>query len=175
MDRIWAPWRIDFILSAERPDGCILCDLPAEGPERRRGNLILAVRDRAFVMMNRYPYTNGHLMVVPRAHVASLDALSATDHAALWDLVREATAALARALRPGGINLGMNLGRCAGAGIADHLHVHLVPRWEGDTNFMPVVADLRVMPEHLDATYERLRPAFEPLGTPPSPGGSAPR
>ena len=152
---------MEFILGVKQPGGCILCDKPAAGPAHHAENLILVERPRAYVLMNRYPYTNGHLMVVPRAHVPSPAELSAEDHAALWELVRDAIEALRRALRPEGLNVGINLGKCAGAGIDQHLHVHVVPRWSGDTNFMSVVGGVRVLPEELGQTADRLRPIFE--------------
>jgi len=160
MTILWAPWRMEYIQGADKPAGCIFCDLPAEGPERHRKNLILAEAPRAFVILNRFPYAYAHLMVVPRAHVESLDDLDRADFDALWRLVRASVTALREAVRPQGMNLGMNFGRVAGAGIHEHIHVHLVPRWNGDTNFMPVFADVRVMPEHLERTWDRLAPAF---------------
>jgi len=170
MHPLWAPWRMDYILG-EKPRECILCEKPAAGPRHHVENLILVARPRAFVMLNRYPYTNGHLMVTPRVHVSTPEDLDAQDHAALWRLVRDSVAALRRALHPEGLNLGVNLGRCAGAGIEPHMHVHVVPRWSGDTNFMPVVADVRVMPEYLKETYDKLLPEFAPLAEDPGGGG----
>ena len=172
MKPLWAPWRMEFILGEDKPEGCILCDKPAAGPDRHKDNLILVARPRAFVMMNRFPYTNGHLLVAPRAHVPAPAGLSPDDHVALWDLVRDAIEALRRALHPEGLNVGINLGRCAGAGIEAHLHVHVVPRWLGDTNFMPVLGDVRVMPEYLERTYERLLPEVAPLGATTGGAGS---
>lgn len=166
MKPLWAPWRMEYILGADRPEGCIFCDKPAAGPEHHRENLILVTRPRAFVMMNRYPYTNGHLLVAPRTHVPLPTDLEAEDHDALWALVRDAVGALRRSLHPEGLNVGINLGRCAGAGIEPHLHVHVVPRWSGDTNFMPVIGDLRVVPEYLHETYARLLPQFAGLAEP---------
>ncbi len=160
---LWAPWRMEYIREADRPAGCIFCDKPAEAPERRAGNLVLAVQPRAFVMMNRYPYAYGHVMIAPRAHVASLASLDRPSFDDLWRLVRDSIETIETALAPHGLNVGMNLGRVAGAGIEGHLHVHVVPRWLGDTNFMPALADVRVMPEHLAATYERLRGPFARL------------
>lgn len=162
MTILWAPWRMEYILG-EKPDGCIFCDKPAQGPDHRRENLILAEAPRAFVMMNRYPYAYAHLMVIPRVHVSVLDDLPPEDFDALWRLVRASVTALRAAVNPQGMNLGLNLGRPAGAGIDEHLHVHIVPRWVGDTNYMPVLADVRVMPEHLDDIYERLLPSFAGL------------
>ncbi|RLC94317.1 MAG: HIT family hydrolase [Chloroflexi bacterium] len=153
MEHIWAPWRMEFIL-AEKPGGCILCDRP-KGKEDK-ASLILYRGERNFVMLNKYPYNPGHLMVSPYRHVPTLEDLSDEE---LWehaDLVRRSTRALRRAFQPAAFNIGINIGRTAGAGIGDHIHTHVVPRWEGDTNFMPVVANTRVLPEGLASTYDRL-------------------
>ncbi|MCB9556083.1 MAG: HIT domain-containing protein [Deltaproteobacteria bacterium] len=171
MDRLWAPWRGQYILeaaAAERGqsaprEGCIFCTLPAAGAEAARENLILSAGEQAFVIMNRYPYNNGHLMVVPRRHVAELSALDAADYRVLCELLRRTSAALAKVMQPDGINLGMNLGRSAGAGIADHCHFHLVPRWNGDTNFMPVVGQTKVLSFGLEQTYDQLVPEIADL------------
>lgn len=165
MDRLWAPWRMVYILEeAEkelggkvRPD-CIFCDLPAQGPEHFRDNLILSCGERIFIILNRYPYNNGHLMVVPRRHVADPMALDREDYVLLTELLRRTSDALREVVHPHGINLGMNLGRTAGAGIEQHCHYHLVPRWDGDTNFMPVVGNAKVISEDLWATWDRLQP-----------------
>ena len=153
---LWAPWRMEFI-GGEKPRGCIFCDYPAAPEAEDRRNLVVHRRAHAFAILNRYPYNAGHVMVVPRRHTADLAALPPEEWADLQEGVREAAAVLQATLRCEGINVGMNLGRCAGAGIADHLHWHLVPRWAGDNNFMPVLADVRVMVEHLDDTWVRLR------------------
>ena len=157
---LWAPWRIEFI-AAPKPDGCIFCDLPAqEGEESDRRNLVAHRSPSSFTLLNRFPYNAGHVMVVPRAHVAALEDLPAADFADLHEELRRAVAALREAYRPEGFNLGMNLGTVAGAGITDHLHYHVVPRWGGDTSFMPVLSDTKVMVEHLEATWERIRAGF---------------
>lgn len=157
---LWAPWRMEYIQSP-KPPGCIFCDYPAEeGEAADRRNLVVHRSPRSFTILNRYPYNSGHLMVVPRAHVEALEALSPGELADLQEELMRAHAALKRAYRPEGVNLGMNLGRVGGAGIAEHLHWHLVPRWLGDTNFMPVIGDARVVPEALDQSWERLRAAF---------------
>lgn len=158
MQTLWAPWRMEYI-KQDKPQGCIFCTLPAE--ERDRDNLVLGRSAHAFAMLNRFPYNSGHLMVIPRRHVADLGALPEAEFLDLQRLLRAATAVLAEAYRPEGMNLGMNLGRIAGAGIAEHLHWHLVPRWGGDTNFMPVIAETKVMVEHLDQAWERLRARFD--------------
>ena len=161
MDVLWAPWRMAYIGSAKEERGCIFCSATAGDPRER---LLLGATAHTLVMLNRYPYQNGHLMVAPRRHTAELAALEAAEHGDLAETLRRALASLAAVFHPEGFNVGMNLGACAGAGVRDHLHWHVVPRWAGDTNFMPVVGDVRVMPEHLLATYERLKPAFSWLG-----------
>ena len=172
MDKLFAPWRMAYILAADEAQGaCIFCQFPSEGPERFRERLILRSTPRAFAIMNRYPYASGHVMVVPRAHVADPALLDGADYAATTELLRAATACVRETLGAHGMNLGMNLGRVAGAGIDQHCHYHIVPRWNGDTNFMPVLADVRVLPEHLVDTYDRLLPAFRALRLPGEPAG----
>jgi ATP adenylyltransferase len=155
---LFAPWRLDFILGEKEP-GCIFCRFPAEGRDRER--LILGRSAASFVILNRYPYNNGHLMVVPLAHVSRLEDLEEAAYDDLARLLRLCVGLVREECRPDAQNVGMNLGRAAGAGIEEHLHWHVVPRWAGDVNFMPVLADTRVMPEHLDVTWARLRPAFD--------------
>src|SRR5215831_15306972 len=162
MERLWAPWRAGYILGqgqdAQRGGagggggGCIFCAGLARGPEHHREDLILCVAAEAFVIMNRYPYTSGHVMVAPRAHAPTPAELPPAAHDGLYRLVTASTTALQAALGPDGLNMGMNLGRVAGAGVPDHCHVHLVPRWSGDTSFMPVIAETRVISQHLEAT-----------------------
>lgn len=160
MQPLWAPWRAE-IIDQKRPPGCIFCLFPAEtGAEADRRNLIVARTERSFAILNRYPYNNGHLMVVPRRHTADFASLSGEESADLHALLQRSIAVLNRAYRPEGLNLGMNLGQSAGAGIADHLHWHVVPRWVGDTNFMPVLAETKVMIEHLLTTFDKLEPLF---------------
>lgn len=172
---LWAPWRIEYLLM-KKGGPCVFCNVEAADPDELRSRLIVCDTPHAFVVMNRYPFAAGHLLVVPHAHVSSLEDLSTEDHHALFDLVREATIRLRAAVRPDGLNVGLNLGSAAGAGIAEHMHVHIVPRWNGDTNFMPVLADTRVVPQALDATCDYLRSFFAdlpavrlPRGGPPSP------
>lgn len=163
MNQIWAPWRVEFIEGKAAP-GCIFCDFPAqEGLAADRKNLILGRTQHSFAILNKFPYNNGHLMVVPRRHTADLAGLPADEADDLGRLLQLALRALAESYEPDGYNLGMNLGRVAGAGIADHLHWHAVPRWGGDTNFMPVLAETKVMIEHVDRSWERLRAAFDRL------------
>ena len=159
MDQLWAPWRMELVSKGETPSGCIFCELPLERDDRK--NLILGRTGRTFAMLNKYPYNNGHLMVIPRQHASDVHALSEVDYQELSEMLRVALRLVGRAYAPHGANLGMNLGRVAGAGIADHLHWHVVPRWGGDTNFMPVLTDTKVMVEHLNASWERLRPLFD--------------
>ena len=158
MDRLYSPWRYGYVTSTSQPvDGCVFCGAGAADP------LVVARGVSAFVILNLYPYNSGHLMVVPARHVASLAELSADELAELMALVQRAEIVLTEVYRPQGINVGLNLGRAAGAGIADHLHIHLVPRWTGDTNFMSVVGATRVLPEEVPASAERLRPVFDRL------------
>ncbi len=157
---LWAPWRIEYIRS-EKPKGCIFCEFIAAPQAQDRANLVVHRSARSFTCLNRYPYNSGHLMVIPRAHVADLGPLSQEDHADLQDELRRAIAVVRAVYAPEGVNVGMNLGRAAGAGIADHLHWHVVPRWAGDNNFMPVLADTRVIVQALDEAWEKLSAAFE--------------
>ena len=159
MEQLWAPWRMELLSKGEAASGCVFCELPLRQDDRE--NLVLGRTARTFALLNKYPYNNGHLMVIPRAHVSDLHALSDVDYQELSEMLRVALRLLGRAYAPQGANLGMNLGRVAGAGIADHLHWHVVPRWGGDTNFMPVLVDTKVMIEHLHASWDRLRPLFD--------------
>jgi ATP adenylyltransferase len=159
---MWAPWRMAYV-SAEHDhefEGprCVFCDLPALGDDARA--LILDRGEHCFVVLNAYPYASGHLMVVPFAHVDRLTDLTAAARAEMMELARTAQEVIAGAMAPHGFNLGMNQGAAAGAGIADHLHLHLVPRWSGDTNFMTSTGDVRVMPQSLEETYAALKPGF---------------
>jgi ATP adenylyltransferase len=163
METLWAPWRMEYILGP-KDQGCIFCTKPRETDPRAA--LILAGTRDSIVMMNRFPYANGHLMVAPRRHTADLCSMSAGEHADLAETLRRTIGLLNESLRPEGMNVGMNLGRCGGAGFEEHLHWHIVPRWLGDTNFMPLLAEVRVIPEHLEALYDRLRPAFAKLVVP---------
>lgn len=160
MDRLWAPWRLAYLASERTGGGCPLC------PEQAR--LVLARQKHAFVMMNRFPTNHGHVLVMPRRHLASQAELLVEERYALNDLVWETQRALEE-LGPHGFNVGMNVGRAAGASIEDHLHWHVVPRWHGDFNFLPVLADVKAVPELLEQTHARLLPAFAHLTeeTPP--------
>jgi ATP adenylyltransferase len=156
MQVLWAPWRMAYVARPKTP-GCIFCH--AAETDDRRGALVL-VQQPAIVMLNRFPYAHAHMMVAPRRHVGDLGALPSDEFRVLTEELRRASTRLSEAFHPQGMNIGMNLGAVAGAGVADHVHWHLVPRWLGDTNFMPVLADVRVMPEHLEALYDRLQPVF---------------
>ena len=161
MDRLFTPWRLEYVTEASRtvPD-CIFCDALAHVDSQP---LIIHVAAHTFVILNKYPYNNGHLMVVTNRHVPSLQAATREELDELMRLTRHAEMALNDAYKPQGINVGINLGRPAGAGIVDHLHIHAVPRWGGDTSFMSVVGNTRVLPEELGQTAARLRPIFERL------------
>ena len=159
MEFLWAPWRIEYIKQAGKKDeGCILCDKPAKGNDR--ANLILFRGRFNFVILNAYPYNAGHLMVAPFAHQARLSLLGMEERHEHIDLVSRCVEVLAEAMHPTGFNTGMNLGRTAGAGVDQHLHGHVVPRWEGDTNFMPVLSDTRVVNQALAETYDMLKQHF---------------
>src|SRR5262245_12083816 len=162
MERLWSPWRLTYVTGTASAPGCIFCEAD-DSPSQN--DLVLVRARTSYVILNLYPYNNGHLMVVPNRHVASLGASSPEELAELMQLTRDAEVALTEAYQPQGINVGINLGRAAGAGVVDHLHIHLVPRWNGDTNFMSVVGNVRVLPEELGATAARLRPIFERLRT----------
>jgi ATP adenylyltransferase len=163
MERLWTPWRLSYVTGASGgASGCIFCDAVAPTISDH-DPLVLIRRPDAFVILNRYPYNNGHLMVVTNRHVAGLSATTPGERDALMELTRHAEMALTEAYTPQGINIGINLGRPAGAGVVDHLHVHLVPRWNGDTSFISVIGNVRVLPEELGETAARLRPIFERL------------
>jgi ATP adenylyltransferase len=160
MERLWSPWRLAYVAGASGGDpGCIFCQTDEPG----RDELILVRGRVSYVILNLFPYNNGHLMVVPNRHVATLSSTTSDEQAELMRFMRHAEMALTEAYTPQGINIGINLGRPAGAGIVDHLHVHFVPRWNGDTNFMTAIGNTRVLPEDLSATRDRLRPIFERL------------
>jgi len=162
MDRLWSPWRLAYLTGANKASGCIFCDA-LTGPDAEP--LVLHRGKTSFVILNLYPYNNGHLMIVTNRHVAALAALSADELSDLITLTQWAEIAVTEAYRPQGVNVGINLGHPAGAGVVDHLHVHLVPRWVGDTNFMSVVGEVRVLPEELEQTARRLKPIFERLAS----------
>jgi ATP adenylyltransferase len=160
MERLWTPWRRAFVEGAadNTSTECFLCTAPAAHDDR--ANLILARGESVFVLLNLYPYNSGHLMVAPYAHTGDLANLGGSIASEMMHVTQRCVAALQRAYRPDAFNVGLNLGKPAGAGLPDHLHTHVVPRWNGDTNFMPVLGDTKVLPESLDQTYERLDPYF---------------
>ncbi len=159
MDYLWAPWRMEYILGKKKR-GCFLCKKLKEKKNQER--LILYQGQHVFVIMNKFPYTNGHLMVVPNRHCLNLEQLNPEESKELFELLKVSVRALKASLRPHGFNIGMNIGKMGGAG-EDHLHLHIVPRWAGDTNFMPVLGETRVISEYLEETYEKLRSAFGDL------------
>ncbi|MBN1613537.1 MAG: HIT domain-containing protein [Deltaproteobacteria bacterium] len=154
MDSMSAPWRMTYIRS-EKTDTCVFCDGTAA-----RENLVLYKGKRAFVMLNLYPYISGHLMIIPRRHISRMEDLSREEKIEIFDLLDLSVRVLKEAMKPDGFNIGINMGIAAGAGIDDHLHVHVVPRWIGDTNFMSVVGEVRVIPEDIMKTGEQLKPYF---------------
>jgi len=160
MERLFSPWRYGYVSNAPDPvSGCVFCG----AAEADSDALVVARSATAFVILNLYPYNSGHLMVVPVKHVASLAELLPEERADLMELTARAESAVTEVYRPHGLNIGVNLGTAAGAGIAGHLHIHVVPRWNGDTNFMSVVGSVRVLPEEVAVSAERLRPVFERL------------
>jgi len=158
MKVIWAPWRIDYILSKKK-GACLFCEYPKEDNDRE--NLILYRNKNTYVIMNKYPYNNGHLMVVPYIHTSSFDGLSNKILAELMELTKFSVDCVKEAMRPEGFNIGLNFGRAAGAGIEEHIHIHIVPRWAGDMSFMTILDEVRVIPEHILATYDKLHPIFQ--------------
>jgi len=157
MDNLWAPWRIEYILS-KKPAGCIFCDKSGENKDEE--NMILHRGRYHFIIMNAFPYNNGHMMVVPFRHTATLSAWAGDEQQEMMQLADLAVELLRKTMRPDGFNLGINMGIVGGAGVADHIHLHIVPRWNGDTNFMPVLSDTRVISEHLRATFGTLKKAL---------------
>jgi ATP adenylyltransferase len=155
--RLWAPWRLEYIQSADQQDGCVFCRAPGLGDDE---GLVVHRGELAFVLLNRFPYASGHLMVAPYRHEGEFGELAAEEALEIHRLTATSTGVLAQVMAPQGFNLGWNLGRIAGAGIVDHVHQHVVPRWAGDTNFMPVLADVKVMPEALEATRRKLAEAW---------------
>ena len=165
MDRLWSPWRLEYVTSGEAKTGCVFC-LSADTPRPPDSDSLIVFKgSTSYVILNLYPYNNGHVMVVPYRHVATLGGLTAAELQEIGVLTQRAEAALTEAYQPHGLNIGINLGKSAGAGILEHLHVHVVPRWSGDTNFMTTVGEMRVLPEELGASAARLRPIFQNLSS----------
>jgi ATP adenylyltransferase len=160
MENLWAPWRMAFIEQKDpQRSGCIFCVQPAAHQDEKYH--ILYRGERCFMMLNLYPYNNGHLMIAPYEHLGGLEQLPVETLAEMMAQAQLAIKAVRLAMQPDGFNMGINQGKVAGAGFAEHIHYHIVPRWEGDTNFMPVLADIKVMPEHLDRVYRKLRDAIK--------------
>jgi len=161
MDHLWSPWRLSYVTGTAREAGCVFCDAQSGAD----ASLVVFRGTTCFVILNKFPYNNGHLMVVPNRHLATLSDATGEELSELMILASRAERAIRDAYAPHGMNMGINLGKPAGAGILDHLHMHVVPRWNGDTNFMTVVGETRVLPEDLTVTAARLRPIFERFAT----------
>ncbi len=157
MKRLWAPWRLEYIQQADDQEGCVFCRALEAGDET---GLVVHRGERAFALLNKYPYASGHLMVAPNRHEGDFSGLDRDEAAEVHTLASSALGALAETMSPQGFNLGWNLGRIAGAGVVDHVHMHVVPRWAGDTNFMPVLADVKVLPEALEDTRRKISAAW---------------
>jgi ATP adenylyltransferase len=155
METIFAPWRMDYI-KGEKPDGCVFCKCSIRCDE-----YIIFEGKTAYVMMNKYPYVNGHLMIIPQRHTGKIEELTQEERMEMFDLLETAVKALREAMKPDGFNIGANIGKAAGAGIEEHFHIHVIPRWEGDTNFMSVVTNVRVIPEAVATTAANLLPLFK--------------
>ena len=162
MDYLWSPWRFNYVSQANTTGGCVFCEKAAAQPSHDRENLLLYRARSNFVLLNLYPYTTGHSMVIPYAHVASLEEVEPATLAEMMELARRLEVALRDCYHPEGYNLGINQGKCAGAGVADHLHLHLLPRWTGDSSFMTTVGETRILPQDLLTTYDKLAPYFLP-------------
>ena len=157
MKHIWAPWRMEYI-ELKKSAGCILCEKP--GQDNDTENYILYRGDKNFIILNSYPYNPGHLMIAPYRHIASLEELTDEELHEHFDIVSRSIKVLRQEFNPDGFNLGINIGKAAGVGIVDHVHTHIVPRWQGDNNFMPVISDIRIVPEALAKTYQKLKGKF---------------
>ena len=162
MERLWSPWRLAYVSGTKSNTGCVFCDAPRLPASE---SLLVDEGSACYVVLNLYPYNNGHLMVVPYRHTGTLASLTTDELSEVMLLTQRAEIALTEAYQPHGLNVGINLGKPAGAGILDHLHVHLVPRWSGDTNFMTAIGNVRVLPEDLQSSAKRLRPIFQRLRT----------
>ena len=162
MDRLWSPWRYEYIASGSAvsaSNGCVFCRL-RDDPDKDQANFVIHRASHSFIVLNIYPYISGHLLLVPYEHVGELDVAAKETTDELMDLTKRCQTALREAYQPTGFNIGMNLGKSAGAGIVDHIHIHILPRWTGDTNFMSTIGSTRVIPEALSTTYEKLRAKF---------------
>ena len=161
MEHIWAPWRMEYVQTMGKEEGCILCDKPKQGNDA--ANYILYRGDKNFIIMNTYPYNPGHLMIAPYRHIANLEELTDEEFHEHFEIVSRSIKLLRQVFNPGGFNIGINMGKVAGAGIEEHLHTHIVPRWQADTNFMPVISDTKVISEALAETYKKLKGAASSL------------
>lgn len=155
MENLWSPWRMKYVTDTSNPDGCVFCTAPAQADDAK--NLIVHRGKDCYAILNRYPYTSGHLMVLPFAHTASIEQLTPEVRSELIEMVNHAIGVLRAMYHPDGFNVGINMGEAAGAGIADHAHIHIVPRWAGDTSFISTVGETRVIPEELSVTWQRIR------------------
>ncbi len=160
MDVLWAPWRIEYILS-EKEKYCIFC--PGEDRSRDEERLILYIGEHSIVLMNKFPYNNGHLLVAPKRHISDICEMNEEEIREVFHMIQHSIRAIREVMKPDGFNVGLNLGKVAGAGIEEHLHFHIVPRWNGDTNFMTVLGEIRVIPEHIRQTYKKLLPYFQDI------------
>lgn len=160
MQRLWAPWRMSYIKSSDKMHGCFLCDAIAK---RDEDSLIVHRSERVFVILNSYPYNTGHIMVAPYRHVGDIESLDDREALDLINTIKKSLKALEDVYKPQGYNIGLNIGRASGAGLEGHIHIHVVPRWSGDANFMPIVSETKVLPEDLRTTWARLRKAFEKI------------
>jgi ATP adenylyltransferase len=158
MNRLWSPWRMKYIENGEQEEGCIFCN--AQAKEDSEANLIAFRGQRAFVILNLYPYTSGHLMVIPFEHVATFEELTSATRSEMMELTSQCMLVLRKTYHPQGFNMGANIGEAAGAGVPGHVHIHIVPRWGGDTNFMSTLGETRVLPESIEVTYRRVREGF---------------
>ena len=159
MKVLWAPWRMEYIGSDDKEEGCIFC--PGHDRSHDEERLILDLGRQSILLMNRFPYINGHLLIAPLRHVSSMDALSSEETLEIMNMISKAMAALKAVMHTEGFNVGLNIGKAAGAGVEDHIHFHIVPRWNGDTNFMTICGETRVIPEHIKTTYRKLLPFFK--------------
>ncbi|PKN64066.1 MAG: HIT family hydrolase [Deltaproteobacteria bacterium HGW-Deltaproteobacteria-10] len=155
MDTIYAPWRMEYIKS-EKPDGCVFCKCSI-----RCDDFLIYEGKSCFVMMNKYPYVSGHLMIIPLRHIGKIEDLTGEERSEIFSLLDKTVRVLKEAMNPDGFNIGMNIGKAAGAGVEEHIHVHVIPRWEGDTNFMSAVNNIRVIPEDMHKTAKKLAPLFQ--------------
>lgn len=158
MDHLWSPWRYRYVSSGDAEDGCLFCRVAAESDDQK--NFVVLRAGRNLVMLNRYPYTSGHVMIAPYQHVSTMEGADPGALGEMMSLAQRMETVLRGIYKPDGLNLGMNIGRSAGAGIAGHIHMHLLPRWHGDVNFMTAIAETRVLPEDLETTYERIKAAL---------------